>query len=148
MNKIYIKRAAIVGIIVAVLLILYTLVFRSSDPDKQTILLIVPIMTFFYVAVPLYVIMWIYHFFRTRGMVGALSSIYNAPKKLKYKIVSGIEDDLPHFYAEAENELNNNVIDNPLWSQAFVMAEGNEEKRKAIYIKLRAQKLKNEPQVN
>jgi len=45
------------------------------------------------------------------------------------------------YYGEAEDEVNTGNYDKNLWSQAYVMAEGDESKRKAKYIELRANQL-------
>ena len=48
------------------------------------------------------------------------------------------------YYGEAEDELNSGNVDKNLWSRALVEAEGDETKRKAKYIELRAIELYNE----
>lgn len=45
------------------------------------------------------------------------------------------------FYGEAEDELNSGNVDKNLWAKALVEAEGDETKRKAKYIELRANQL-------
>jgi hypothetical protein len=45
------------------------------------------------------------------------------------------------FYGEAEEEINTNTYDKNLWDKALVEAEGNEKKRKALYIEFRANEL-------
>ena len=48
------------------------------------------------------------------------------------------------FYGEAEAEVNTNTYDNDLWAKALVDVEGDEVKRKAKYIELRANQLYSE----
>jgi hypothetical protein len=48
------------------------------------------------------------------------------------------------YYAQAEDEVDTGNYDRNLWSQAYVMVEGDEKKRKAKYIELRANQLYSE----
>jgi len=48
--------------------------------------------------------------------------------------------DLKH-YLQSEQEIQNGTVDEGLWTKALVNANGNEERRKAEYIKLRAEQL-------
>jgi len=48
------------------------------------------------------------------------------------------------FYGEAEAEINNDTYDKNLWAKALVESEGDETKRKARYIELRANQLYSE----
>ena len=48
------------------------------------------------------------------------------------------------YYGEAEEELNTKSYDKNLWARALVEAEGDEQKRKARYIELRANQLYSE----
>ena len=43
--------------------------------------------------------------------------------------------------ADAESEIEGHKYDKNLWSKALVDADGDEKKRKAIYIRLRAKQL-------
>jgi hypothetical protein len=45
------------------------------------------------------------------------------------------------YYGEAEQEINAQSYDKDLWARALVAAEGDEQKRKARYIELRAEQL-------
>lgn len=56
---------------------------------------------------------------------------------------TGISSDesVYEFYGLAEEELNNGDVDRNLWARALVEAEGDEIKRKAKYIELRANEL-------
>ena len=48
------------------------------------------------------------------------------------------------FYGQAEEEINSGTYDKNLWAKALVEAEGDETKRKARYIELRANQLYSE----
>jgi len=48
------------------------------------------------------------------------------------------------FYGEAEKEIASGTYDANLWAKAFVLVEGDEQKRKAKYIELRAYQLYNQ----
>ena len=48
------------------------------------------------------------------------------------------------YYGEAEEEINNGTYDPNLWAKALVEAEGDEQKRRARYIELRAIQLYSE----
>ena len=60
----------------------------------------------------------------------------------KDEISSTIEDHDSKYYAIAEKEVIDDVINQGLWSKALVKAEGDESKRKVEYIKLRVKQLK------
>jgi len=51
------------------------------------------------------------------------------------------EDGVFEFYGVAEEEISSNSYNRNLWSKALVMVEGDEQKRKAKYIELRANQL-------
>ena len=57
-----------------------------------------------------------------------------------------IDEDDANIYAKVEEEIESGEIDRGMWSQALVMADGNEQRRKAEYMKLRVSKLKRQPQ--
>ena len=54
---------------------------------------------------------------------------------------TGSDDGVFAYYAQAEEEINSGTFDANLWSRALVLAEGDEQKRKARYIELRAEQL-------
>ncbi len=54
------------------------------------------------------------------------------------------EEDHLQYYGKAEEEINQKTYDKNLWAKALVDAKGDEQKRKAIYIKLRAKRLRAE----
>jgi len=58
--------------------------------------------------------------------------------------VSGERVSAIEYYGEAEEEVNTKSYDKNLWARAFLEAEGNEQKRKAKYIELRANQLYSE----
>ena len=57
-------------------------------------------------------------------------------------ISSLVDDKDAKFYAIAEQEINDDVVNNGLWSQALVKAKGDENLRKVEYMKLRVKQLK------
>ena len=63
-------------------------------------------------------------------------------KSVSENISSLVNDKDAKFYAIAEQEIKDNVIDNGLWSKALVKAKGDENLRKIEYIKLRVKQLK------
>ena len=54
---------------------------------------------------------------------------------------AGSDDGVFAYYAQAEKEIISGTYDANLWSRALVLAEGDEKKRKARYIELRAEQL-------
>ena len=48
------------------------------------------------------------------------------------------------FYLQASKEIEDKDINDGTWARAFANSEGSEEKTKALYIKYRAKKLKEE----
>ncbi len=60
------------------------------------------------------------------------------------EISSLVEDKDADYYAIAEEEINDGNIDKGLWSQALVKADGDENRRKVEYMKLRVKQLKKE----
>ena len=58
--------------------------------------------------------------------------------------VSGERVSAIEYYGEAEEEVNTKTYDKNLWAKAFVQAEGDEQKRVAKYIELRANQLYSE----
>jgi len=57
-------------------------------------------------------------------------------------ISSLVDNKDTEFYAIAEQEIKDDVINNGLWSQALVKAKGDENLRKIEYMKLRVKQLK------
>jgi len=57
-------------------------------------------------------------------------------------ISSLVDDKDAEFYALAEQEIKDDVINNGLWSQALIKAKGDENLRKIEYMKLRVKQLK------
>ncbi len=58
--------------------------------------------------------------------------------------VSGERVSAIEYYGKAEEEVNTKTYDKNLWAKAFVQAEGDEQKRVAKYIELRANQLYSE----
>jgi len=52
------------------------------------------------------------------------------------------------YYGEAEAEADNGTQDRDLWARALVLVDGDENRRKARYIELRAEKLQAEDRTN
>ena len=63
-------------------------------------------------------------------------------KSTSEDISSLVDDKDSEFYAIAEQEIKDDVINNGLWSQALVKAKGDENLRKVEYMKLRVKQLK------
>ena len=61
--------------------------------------------------------------------------------KIPLQLTPGGASSAFEFYGEAEEEINTGNYDKNLWAKAFVDAEGNEQKRKSLYIELRANEL-------
>lgn len=92
------------------------------------------------------------------GILGIIFSFkkLNSNKTMKETIADGvsyvkttsedisslIDDKDAEFYAIAEQEIKDDVINNGLWSQALVKAKGDENLRKIEYMKLRVKQLK------
>jgi hypothetical protein len=72
----------------------------------------------------------------------SLTSTIGAVKDMKESIEFDLEEKSADFYAQAEEEFDEGVIDKGLWSQAFVKSKGNENLRKLEYMKLRVKQLK------
>ena len=81
--------------------------------------------------------------------LGAMVSLYFLLKLFCRFLILGIqwliqkirEDDTPLFL-QAYTEIQENNIDPGLWAKALVKANGDERKRKALYIKMRVKQLK------
>lgn len=54
---------------------------------------------------------------------------------------AGPDDGVIAYYGQAEKEINSDTYDPNLWARALVLAEGDEQKRKARYIELRGEQL-------
>ena len=59
------------------------------------------------------------------------------------KIVGVTQEPASELYEQAEQEINDNTFDKGLWAKALMKAKGNEDVRKAEYIKLRARQLQS-----
>lgn len=57
--------------------------------------------------------------------------------RIIYSLIYSIFAD-PHFCALAEQEITDNKVDKGLWAKALMKSKGNENIRRAKYIKLRA----------
>ena len=86
-----------------------------------------------------------YKWFKTGSSKSPLNAVSNAVvvmKNASVSVVSLINEHDSQFYAIAESEINSGKLNQGLWSQALVKADGNENKRKSEYIKLRVMELK------
>ncbi len=71
-------------------------------------------------------------------------STQNIRVEASKNLADDIGDDAFAFYGQAEKEITSGTYDANLWARAFVLVEGDEQKRKAKYIELRAYQLYNE----
>jgi len=71
-------------------------------------------------------------------------STQNIRVEASKNLAADIGEDAFAFYGQAEKEITSGTYDANLWAKAFVLVEGDEQKRKAKYIELRAYQLYNE----
>ncbi|MFA9419237.1 MAG: hypothetical protein ACERLB_03735 [Gammaproteobacteria bacterium] len=71
-------------------------------------------------------------------------STQNIRVEASKNLADDIGDDAFAFYGQAEKEIVSGTYDANLWAKAFVLVEGDEQKRKAKYIELRAYQLYNQ----
>jgi hypothetical protein len=74
-------------------------------------------------------------------------STQNTRVEASKNLAAEIGDSALAFYGQAEKEIVSGSYDANLWAKAFVLVEGDEQKRKAKYIELRAQQLYHEDAV-
>jgi hypothetical protein len=72
------------------------------------------------------------------------ASTQNTRVEASKNLETDIGEDAFAFYGQAEKEITAGTYDANLWAKAFVLVEGDEQKRKAKYIELRAYQLYNE----
>ena len=77
-----------------------------------------------------------------KGMVDIVSDSLSKFQSTKDLITSNIDSQKAVLFAQAEQEVSDGDIDKDLWSQALVIAKGNENLRKVEYMKLRAKQIK------
>jgi len=68
-------------------------------------------------------------------------STQNIRVEASKNLADDIGEDAFAFYGQAEKEITSGTYDANLWARAFVLVEGDEQKRKAKYIELRAYQL-------
>lgn len=73
-------------------------------------------------------------------MFKAISSVFKKTKEIVDDVVSSTSID-DEKYAIAEREIEYGLVNEGLWAKALVIAKGDEQRRKAEYIKLRAKRL-------
>lgn len=83
-----------------------------------------------------------YYLVKNSNPLNIVSNTVSAVKDMTDSVSSKINERDTPYYALAEHEINAGKIDQGLWSQALVKADGNENKRKSEYIKLRVMQLK------
>jgi hypothetical protein len=72
------------------------------------------------------------------------TSTQNIRVEASKNLTADIGEDAFAFYGQAEKEIVSGTYDDNLWAKAFVLVEGDEQKRKAKYIELRAYQLYNQ----
>ncbi len=72
------------------------------------------------------------------------TSTQNIRVEASKNLAADIGEDAFAFYGQAEKEIVSGTYDANLWAKAFVLVEGDEQKRKAKYIELRAYQLYNQ----
>ena len=72
--------------------------------------------------------------------------ILNATNAICKKITDTIKEPDSQYYGQAEQEIIDGTVDQGLWAKALVAAKGNDDLRKAEYIKLRAKQLQQNKQ--
>jgi len=72
------------------------------------------------------------------------ASTQNTRVEASKNLEADIGEDAFAYYGQAEKEITAGTYDANLWAKAFVLVEGDEQKRKAKYIELRAYQLFNE----
>ncbi|MCR4277564.1 MAG: multidrug resistance efflux transporter family protein [Candidatus Berkelbacteria bacterium] len=77
-----------------------------------------------------------------RSATEIISSALGTAKDVRDQVTSRLDEHDSHLYGKAEEELQSGSVDKGLWAHALVKSDGNEEKRKAEYLKLRAKQLK------
>ena len=77
-------------------------------------------------------------------------SVSKQQSGIKTNLDSGTGSDYGVFayYGQAEKEINSATYDSNMWAMALVLAEGDEQKRKARYIDLRAEQLYRESEAS
>ena len=83
-----------------------------------------------------------YKYFKKKSIKETIADAVSYVKTTSEDISSLVDDKDAKFYAIAEQELKDDVINNGLWSQALVKANGDENLRKIEYMKLRVKQLK------
>lgn len=87
-----------------------------------------------------------YKQFPKKEIKQSIAEAVSFARKTKNDITDMTITDDSELFAIAENEVNDGVVSNGLWSQALVSAEGDESKRKIEYMKLRVKQLKKHQQ--
>jgi hypothetical protein len=80
--------------------------------------------------------------FPKKSIKESVADSFSFVKDTTNEVSSMVSDDDSEFYAKAEEEIIDGVVNKGLWSQALVAADGDETKRKIEYMKLRVKQLK------
>lgn len=96
------------------------------------------------VVVGIFVLLVVFRWLRSRPSTKIISNVLRSAKEAKDQVVTGMYDQDAEYYGKAEEEFINESFDKGVWAQALVKSDGNEEKRKVEYIKLRVKQLKRE----
>lgn len=79
---------------------------------------------------------------RFKNATDIVYSAVSSFKNVRDVVASRMAENDASYYAQAEKEITNGNQDEDLWALALVKAEGNSEKRKIEYMKLRVKHLK------
>lgn len=82
-------------------------------------------------------------FIKMSGTTKVLAQTVTTLREVREEVADRVNESSgqAHFYAIAENEVNEDSYDRGLWSRALVEAKGNEDLRKVEYIRLRVRQL-------
>jgi len=109
----------------------------SSGSDTSDIIIAaIVVITAIIVGVASFLLSYCYIFKKVPTFKTLISSLVSYSKEISEG--NKIE---PHYYALAEREVLEDDVDKGLWARALVNAKGNEDVRRAEYIKLRAKQL-------
>lgn len=76
------------------------------------------------------------------SFTGTIATGISFLRDTKDAITSDIDQRDADFFAQAESEIEKEIINQGLWSQALVRAKGNEQLRKVEYMKLRVKEIR------
>jgi len=97
------------------------------------------------VAISIGLVTWMLSFMRlgkNKSITDIVYSTVSSFKNVGDAVASRMNENDTPYYAQAEKEIASNNQDTGLWAQSLVYADGNFEKRKIEYMKLRVKQLK------